>query len=281
MTATGRSARSVVARGWQLGTSPVRAMPDFLILGAQKAGTTSMFEYLVSHPGVLAPTTKEVHYFSHRYGKSTLWYRSHFACRASLRRATTHLGYRALTGEASPYYLTRPLAAVRAHGAVPAASLVVLVRDPIDRAHSHWRMNRQLGTEPLGFAEAIAAEEDRLEGELGRIESGREFARAPHQQYSYVGRGRYADAIAPWTDRYGRERLLIVQAEQLFTEPGPVYEQVLAHLGLPPPDAPPAFLVHGGGSATEPIAPEIRAELRRSFTADNERLYELSGIDYR
>ncbi|MCP4350850.1 MAG: sulfotransferase domain-containing protein, partial [Desulfobacterales bacterium] len=126
-------------------------MPDFLILGAQKAGTTSLFEYLVSHPGVLAPTTKEVQYFSHLYGKSTLWYRSHFASRASLRRATTRLGYRALTGEASPYYLNHPLAADRAHRVVPDASLIVLVRDPIERAHSHWRMNRPLRTEPPGF----------------------------------------------------------------------------------------------------------------------------------
>ena len=113
------------------------ALPHFLIIGAQKAGTTSLASYLAAHPGVVPSKRKEVHFFDLNYEKGVDWYRSHFpiARGQGLRRRMR--GRRMLTGEASPYYIFHPLAASRAFDLLPAARVIVLLRNPVDRAYSH------------------------------------------------------------------------------------------------------------------------------------------------
>ena len=142
-------------------------LPDFLVIGAQKSGTSSLFRYLDQHPQVRGSVPKEVHYFSggftpapDTYARGEGWYRAHFPKKAAMGQ-----GVRAF--EATPLYLLHPLAAGRIHALMPAVKLVAVLRNPTDRALSHYFHNVRNNDlrafrEELGPAEAMAAEEERL-----------------------------------------------------------------------------------------------------------------------
>ena len=119
-------------RLWRSATAPVRTLPDFLIIGAQKCGTSFLYRFLVKHPHVKSAFVKEVHYFDLNFAKGNNWYRSNFPLQ--VRNTRTYI-----TGEASPYYLFHPHAARRASMVVPDAKLLILLRNPVDRAHSHYQ----------------------------------------------------------------------------------------------------------------------------------------------
>ena len=189
-------------------TAPARVLPDFVILGAQKAGTTSLYAYLCAHPEVRAAARKEVHYFDLNYARGASWYRSMFPLAVALA-SDRRGGRRVLVGEASPYYLFHPLAAQRASALVPSAQLIVLLRDPVERAWSHYRHEVKAGREPLAFEAALAAEPARLAGADAALRAGASPEAHPsHRTFSYVARGRYAEQLRPWLAHYPREQLL-------------------------------------------------------------------------
>jgi hypothetical protein len=132
-------------------------------------------------------------------------------------------------------YLFHPLAAERASTVVPAAKLIVLLRDPITRAYSHWRRERRDGNEPLRtFEEAIAAEAGRLAGEVERIVGDDRYYSYAHENFSYITLGLYLDGLQRWFARYPRERVCIQTTEQFLEDPQAVYGTILRFLGLPP-----------------------------------------------
>ena len=175
-SAAERTARRVAKRAVRevgLATSPWRIDPDFLLIGAKRGGTTSLSRYLAEHPDVLdlfprAEKIKGLYYFDEQYPRGDRWYRSHFPTRAQ-RALRSRAGAPARVGEASPYYLYHPLAPTRAAAAVPDARILVVLRDPVERAYSHWKERRSNDGDPLDFAAAIDAEEGRLAGEEARI----------------------------------------------------------------------------------------------------------------
>ncbi|HYF40703.1 MAG TPA: sulfotransferase domain-containing protein, partial [Gemmatimonadales bacterium] len=152
-------------------TGPLRGLPSVLLIGAQKAGTTSLFNYMAEHPAVLPPSNKEIHYFDLNPTRGLTWYRSHFPYNHQLRDGS-------VTVDASPYYLAHPGVPQRAAQLLPGARLLVLLRNPVDRAYSHYQHEVRGGREPLSFEEAIAREPERLEGEEERL-------RADPAYYSY------------------------------------------------------------------------------------------------
>ena len=147
-------------RAWRRATAPARDLPDFVILGAQRSGTTSLYDWLSDHPAVVPATRKEVHYFDLHYDRGLGWYRAHFP-----------MGHGAhLTGEATPYLLFHPLAPDRvARDLPPTTRFVVLLRHPVQRAVSHYWHERRMGTESETLAVAVAAEEQRLAGADGQV----------------------------------------------------------------------------------------------------------------
>jgi len=143
-------------------TSWMRMMPDFLIIGAQRCGTTSLFNYLSQHPDIYPSFPKEVHYFSNYYKKGTAWYRSHFPLTWQKKYRELVQGRKFMTGEATPYYFSHPHAPRRIFNALPKVRLFLLLRNPVDRAFSHYQYEVKMGIESLSFEEAIDKEEDRL-----------------------------------------------------------------------------------------------------------------------
>jgi hypothetical protein len=258
-------ARGAISRS----TAALRSLPDFLVIGAQRGGTTSLYYYLCAHPHVLAPLSKEVHFFSRHWSRGVGWYRAHFPLRASKAgpRRTPRL-----TFEATPYYLSHPLAAARAAEVVADAKLLVLLRDPVQRAWSHYRHMVRLGLEPASFEEAIEREPERLAGEVERMRADPGYLGLNHQRYSYLARGAYADHLEAWLRHFSPDRFLVLRSEALFTDPARGYRRVLAFLGLRA-WAPSAFPVHTKQSPLPRGMPaEMRRRLEQHFAPANQRL---------
>ncbi len=253
-----------------------RALPDFVIIGAQKAGTTALYAYLRTHPDVFPALKKEVHYFDIHYSEGEQWYRGMFPTRSRLRAASRHRRRTVVTGEASPYYLFHPLAAERAARLIPGARLVVLLRDPVERAWSHYRHEVRAGREELDFADALAAEPERLARAADAVRAGgADGPAAAHRTASYVSRGRYAEQLQRWLTHFSREALLVVQAQELFSNPAREYDRVLRFLGIAP--APGGhFEVHNAGQQS-PMDPALRTQLRQLYREPNEQLADLLG----
>jgi hypothetical protein len=249
-------------------TSFARPLPDFLILGAQKAGTTALYAYLRWHPAITGPSWKEVSYFDRHYGRGTRWYRGHFPLRSRRR----------IVGEASPGYLFHPLAPVRVRETVPNARLIVLVRDPVDRALSQYHHEVALGREPLSFEAALDAEADRTRGEAERMAHDPGYFSHAWWDYTYVARGRYADQLERWFEVFPREQLLVLASEELAADTETAYRRVLDFVGAPAHELAEYPRVYKQEYAD--MAAETRQRLAREFEAPNRRLYELLGRDF-
>ncbi len=156
-----------------------------------------------------------------------------FPRRAEIAARVSATGRAVITGEATPYYLFHPLAAERAAASVPDARLIVLLRDPVERAWSHYRHEVAVGHEQLGFEEALDAEPERLSGSLQAITSGTDGPAAEnHRNYSYVARGQYAAQLRTWLAHFPRESLYVGRAEDLFADPGAEFRAITSFLGL-------------------------------------------------
>ena len=209
-------------------------LPAFFIIGAQKAGTTSLASYLAAHPCVVSPKWKEVHFFDLNYAKGIEWYRSHFPI-GGRRRLGSHLRRRRLLAfDATPYYIFHPQTASRVSRAIPNARMIVLLRDPVDRAYSHYHHEVRLGNENLSFGDALKEETTRLAGEAQRFESEPFYESFSYQHFSYLARGVYSDQLNRWLEYFQPHQFLILSSEMFFENPANEYRRVLKFLGLPP-----------------------------------------------
>ena len=255
---------------------PKRPVPELVVIGAQRCGTSSLYKWLEQHPDVAPSVRKETEYLSYRHPRGEAWYRGHFPSR--LRRAAHGLrGRPLLTFEASPYYLFHPLAAARAAALVPDVRLVVLLRDPTERAWSHYQHQRRLRQEDLGFAAALDQEEERLAGEEERLAAEPGYDSVAHRRYGYVARGRYAGQLARWLVHYPRERLLVLRSEDLYGDSAGTYARVLVHAGLAPFDATFHNASRAVGDHAEPMARELRTRLDAALAPEVAALEALLG----
>ena len=197
-------------------TSSLRMLPDYVIVGAQRAGTTSLYKYLTEHPDVgRVRLGKGVHYFDTNAERSLAWYRSHFPLDPSKipfrQRPST-------VGEGAPYYMFHPQCPQRIHDALPGVKVIAILRDPVERAHSQWVHETARGFETLPFEEALRAEDERLAGQEAQLVApdGRSFA---HQHHSYVARGQYAPQVRRLWDVFGQDHTLILSSTQMFADP--------------------------------------------------------------
>lgn len=255
-----------------------RVLPSFLIVGGQRCGTTSMYRALSAHPAVLKPVWhKGVHYFDVGFRHGPRWYRSHFPLRRTAERAAAAAGCPAQAFESSPYYLYHPLAAERIAATLPGVKLVVLIRDPVERAcsqHAH-ELARGFETEP-DLAAALRAEPERLRGAAERLAADPDHFSHAHRHHGYTDRGRYVEHLDRLAAAVGRDSIHVVDADRFFTDPGPAYDGVLDFLGLPRRPHP-RFDRHNARRRA-PIDPGLRAALSRHFAPHNERLADWLGF---
>jgi hypothetical protein len=243
-----------------------------------RSGTTFLHNSLQSHPDIQVTNVKEHQFLSWRWSAGMKAYRAQLPLRWPSAVAPKLIGRR-LNVDSTPYYLFHPLAAARAAAVFPQdVKMIVLLREPALRAWSHYRLSLCRGHEHLGFVDALAAEPERLSCENARIASGIEIADAPHQVFSYVSRGRYAEQIARWWSFFPQSQFLLLKSADLFADPQAVINRVCGFLELPcvtlgnldPQNAlPPAEL---------PAA--VRTSLERVFDGPNQELTKLTGISF-
>ncbi|MFC0509382.1 sulfotransferase domain-containing protein [Micromonospora costi] len=262
-------------------TSDRRPLPDFLIIGTKRGGTTSLWNYLIQHPLVprLFPAwnTKATHYFEENWRHGEAWYRSHFPTERQRAVLESRHGGPVRVGEAAPLYMFHPLAAQRVAALMPAVRLIVLLRDPVERAYSHWKERRTHGVEPLDFPAALAAEERRTAGERERLVAEPGYHSERHDWYSYRARGRYLEHLEPWLDRFDERQFLFLPSEDLYRDARSAYRRTLDFLGLPPYDLP-SFTVHNDRRSA-PLDPAVRADLAAYYRPYNDALRTRLGLD--
>jgi Sulfotransferase domain len=264
-----RRAARPLKRGFRRVTSGRRVLPNALIIGAQKAGTSSLYEYLTGHPAVARASTKEVHFFDLAYWRGLGWYRRHFPTETQTRRLRSETGLEPVICEATPYYLFHPQVPYRVRGSLGRVKLIVLLRDPVERAISHYQHSVAMGAEDLSLEEAIEREPERLAGEAERLAADPRATSRPHRYQSYLSRGVYADQLAVWLSLFPREQLLIVNSHDLFGAPAATVGRVFEFLGLPPHTLP-AYPPYGQRDYA--VDPALRERLRAYFAPHDERL---------
>jgi hypothetical protein len=264
-----------------LGRSPGRGrlLPDYLIIGVAKGGTTSLAAWLNEHPFVAPAALKEIHYFDYQFALGEDWYRAHFPTHRERVVFASRHGRPFLTGEASPSYISHYWAPGRIAEALPNVKLIVALRNPVDRAYSQFQMSRRESREPLEtFEEAIRAEEERLRPVLERSAADPSYYAGRYGAWSYLHRSLYAQQLERWFELFPREQFHFVKSEDLPRTPKATLDAVSDFLGLPRSagDEYPSF--HIGEYA--PMPADTRSMLEEYFRPLNERLYQLVGIDF-
>jgi hypothetical protein len=257
-------------------TSARRPLPDFIIIGAQKSGTTSLFSYLSQHPQLVPSSTKEVHFFdggvdpeidNFRLGES--WYRAHFPLGASMRGDWKSF-------EASPLYIFNPLVAGRMHRLLPEAKLIALLRNPTERAISHYFHVKRRRQEPLSLSEAVTVEEERLRPIFER----EDYKNEVFINHSYKSRGLYDEQLARFQRLFPHDHMLVLSSEEFFRDPQRCLRQVFRFVNVDADFKVPGLEAHNVADNKGSIDEEIRVQLDKFFLSHNQRLYERLGRDF-
>lgn len=262
---------------WRYLTNPMRVLPDFLIIGAKKCGTTALYSYLTQHPSIAPAFKKEIYFFNAFWKKGPGFYRAFFPTKGERRRGTID-GQPLLTGEATPDYLFHPVVPQRTRQLVPDARLIAILRNPIDRAYSFYNHNLRAGLETLSFEDAIDQEEQRLAGEVEKITADPTYFSFHFMHHSYCSRGFYAEQLEDWMKLYDREKLLVVKTEDLNQHPAETLKTASEFLGLKY-HAPEKFKKLNAAPYYPDMNPATREKLSALFAPHNQRLYEFLGRD--
>ena len=263
---------------WHAATSWLRVAPSFLIIGAGKSGTTSLFEYVFAHPATSRPTHKEINYFTHQWERlSAHWYRGQFPTAFRRMYISCRHGARLVTGEASTSYLFRPDVPLRVRRTIPDVRLIATLRNPVDRAISDYHYSLAMGAERATLQEALEKEAERLARSPELLENP-SYERLPLGTRRYLAAGVYDKQFERWLDYFPREQLLVIESEHLFADPHSTMRKVYGHLRLSPFELP-RLAVHGQGAYPEADV-KVTAYLHDFFAEPNRRLVELLRQDF-
>ncbi|KMM17498.1 hypothetical protein SYNGFB01_03830 [Synechococcus sp. GFB01] len=252
-------------------TGRQRPFPQLIIGGGMRCGTTALFSYLAKHPQLSASRRKEVHYFDLHFDRGHAWYKRQFR----MGKAVSNNRHQLLF-ESSPYYMYEPRVPQRIHNTIPDARLVFLLRDPIDRAISHYQKNLKDQRECLSLRDALEAEEERLAGEEEKMLNDPHYCSAVHQYFSYKARGRYAILIKRFFRYFPRNQILLIRSSRLFKQPTLTLAEVCDFLGVTrwQPDDYPVV----NQSRIKTVVPKhIRDQLESDFEPYERQLEELIG----
>ncbi len=246
-------------------SGPFRKLPDYLIIGASRCGTTSLFEYLMKHPSVEYPTTKQVHYFDKHYHFGKNWYKIHFPLKWK----------KGISGDATPYYLNSPHAPKRVHDLIPSVKIIVMCRNPVDRAYSQYYLEFHGKNETLSFEDAIEKEDERVKDEYERMVTDPHFYSKKYHTFSYVDSGKYEKHLQKWLDYFPKSQFLFIQSEDFYKSPSTIFSQTLQFLNLPKYNLPEYKIFRAEKYSN--MDHKLRTKLEDYFKPYNEKFYKLIG----
>jgi hypothetical protein len=263
-------------------TANARMLPTFMIAGAARCGSASLFKALGQHPAVGHPFlrgSREVHFFDNNYGRGLGWYRNHFPFRAQMARAARAAGVNTPHAfESGVYYMFHPLAPERIKRDLPDVKLLVLLRDPVERAFSMHAHSVTYGYETETFERALEFEEDRLAGEAERMVADPSYYSFRYRHHSYRIRGQYIEQLERLEQVFGRDRIHVIDSLDFWASPVPGYDRVLDFLELPNVGYP-DFEHLNRRSRPAPMPDSVRAALEEHYRPYNEQLAKWLGSE--
>ena len=268
--------RQKIAWRCRLISAPLRALPKFLIIGAMKSGTSSLFHYLAQHPQLIPARKKEVHYFDGggsavggKHGKSLNWYRSHFPLRIMMPS-------NAMTYEATPMYICHPLAAKHIYEVNSDIRLILMLRNPTERAISHYFHTKNNSPHLASLYATMAIEVERLSSGQGLT------AKSPEIQddTSYVSRGLYQKQIEKYLEYFDRSKIFIVNSEEFFDNPGRIFPELFEFLDIQTDSAIEDLTAGNVAQRQKHVWPRTRKILDEFFRPYNEDLFVSLGKRY-
>ncbi len=253
-------------------TAGIRLEPSFMMIGASRCGTTSLFAALAAHPQVFRPTVnKGVNYFDLNYYRGPDWYRGHFPiARLALQRAPGAVSF-----EASGYYLFHPFALGRVAADMPSMKLVAMLRDPVERAYSAFKHETARGFEWESFERALDIENERLVGEIERMAQDPTYESFAHRHQTYVHRGQYAEQLERARNLFPDNQIHIIESETFFREPAHEYRRLLEFLELDPFE--PEHFDQHNARPSSPMPSRIIERLKAHFKPHDDHLAEILG----
>ncbi|PSP35493.1 MAG: sulfotransferase [Cyanobacteria bacterium QS_8_48_54] len=253
-----------------------RALPDFIIIGAQKSGTSSLHYYLTQHPQILPAYKKEIHFFDggltpgvDNFEKGQAWYRAHFPLKKNI---SDHQK----TFEASPLYIFHPIAPKRIFDLVPKVKIIAVLRNPTERAISHYFIQQRGNTEPLSIYEALQEEEKRLEPVIKE----KDYKNDIFRRHSYKSRGLYKYQLERYLNYFSWQQILVINSEIFFAKPDKTLKRVFDFVGVDTEFNVQNLNPRNVASNKSDVPPEVYEYLNSYFLPHNQALYELVGESY-
>lgn len=253
-----------------------RALPDFIIIGAMKSGTSSLFSYISQHPQLFPSSKKEVHFFDSglspkvdNFVKGQAWYRTYFPLRKSMNTDSK-------TFEASPLYIFNPLAPKRIFDLIPKVKIIVILRNPTERAISHYFHEKRKDREPLSILEALQQEEKRLEPVIKE----KDYKSKAFIHQSYKARGLYKKQLERYLNYFPWKQILVLSSDDVFNETDRTLRRVFDFVGVDTEFKIKDLEPRNVASNRSKVDPDVYKYLNNYFLAQNQALYELVGKDY-
>jgi hypothetical protein len=213
-------------------TAPLRALPDFLVIGVGRGGTTSCFHYLSQHPSIIGSAYDEIGFFDENFHLGLNWYRSMFPTK-SLKRKTAKKFGKCLTYDVTPSYIWKPWVARRVKELFPGIKLIAILRNPVDKAYSHYHLSIRYNKEKLTFEEAVMRDMKTFSDLVNSDSKINDDYFKNQIKNSYLGRGFYAQQLETWFELFDRKQILILTSEELSTETNKTMNKIFQFLGLP------------------------------------------------
>ena len=255
-------------RAYRIMTNQLRVLPDFVVIGSTKSGTTSLHYYLIQHPRIISE--RNVHFFEYMQTNSIEWYRAHFPTKA-------YKNFKKLTvGEQTATYLFHPLIPKRIHTTIPNAKLIVVLRNPVDRAYSNYKHQVREGIEKRTFEDAIKSELKRIEICKNNPEykiNNNDFNN--NVVFSYLRHGIYVDFIKAWMKFFTKEQFLILPTYELNNNRVKFLKQVFDYLNVPNFEI--NDIKRQNVGEYKKLDKSTRKFLVDYYRPHNERLFELLG----
>ena len=255
-----------------------RILPDFIIIGVQKCGTTSLYEYMTKHPEIKAAITKQPHYFDANYEKNLVWYKAHFPTKIKKIFNTKILKKQLLTGEASTDYINHPLVPKRIKNIIPNVKIIIILRDPVKRTYSHYQMNKKIGIENQPIMQALKNDLNQFEEREKEVLEKDIFYSDYFKRFQYLGRGEYARQIKKWEEFFPKNQILILKLEDLEKDPQKVLNDIFKFLKLNEKKIEKFTKINVG--KYEKMEEGVKKFLEEYFESHNKELFEKYNIKF-
>ena len=212
-----------VKRGWSGITASSRVLPNFIIAGTVRSGTTSLYNYICNHPSVLPAAYDEIGFFDSNFQLGTMWYQSMFPTKKQMELVQEKTNF-CLTGEDTPFYFWNKDAIKRISELIPNCKIIMIFRNPVDRAYSNYQLGKRENKEDLSFEKTIEIEKQIINKGTKNLNFS--------EPRTYLIKSLYSLQLKNWLTSFSKDQLYFLSTEQLSSKPNETMSGIFNFLGL-------------------------------------------------